>query len=123
MAGCATDADAGALVEAGDDALVLSWMSGTNGSLADMRRIARIRFATLEVVPSDRFTTGAGVATAATGVEALLEVDLECFSSFGSSKASIATSTTARPTRISFLRRSAASRASARRPFPRISIA
>ena len=50
-----------------------------------------------------------------TDVAAVLEDELEPFSSLGSSKASTATSTTASTTRMIFLRRSAASRAAARR--------
>ena len=110
---------------ADEDVLVLSLMSGTNGSLGASRRIARVCFADTEPTASVRLAPAAvaGVASVVTDVAAVLGDELEPFSSLGSSKASTATSTTARTTRMIFLRRSAASRAAARRSPVRVSMA
>ena len=84
-----------------------------------------MRFAETEAIASVRVASDAvaGVASVVTGVEAVLEDELEWFSSLGSWKASSATNTIARPTRIIFLRLSAALWAAARRSSIRVSMA
>src|SRR4051812_47628713 len=80
------------------DVLELSLISGTNGSLGASRRIARVRFAETATVASLVSDAVAGVASVVTDAGAVLEDELEPFISFGSSNASTATRTTARPT-------------------------
>jgi hypothetical protein len=115
LAGVDTDEDEDADAAAG----ALSPTTGTNGSCGVICRMASKRFAGADVAVTvgawSAVAAGVLVAGVVTDGEAVLDDEPELFSSFGNWKTSTAANKASSPTRMSFLRRSAALRAATRR--------
>ena len=112
------DADvlAGAEADEDADAGVLAPATGTNGSCDVIWPMALAPFAVADVAaPVAEVLAGVLVAGVVTAGEAVLDDEPELCISFGSWKASTPANRANRPTRRSFLRRSAALRAATRR--------